>query len=106
MLSIRRATPDDLAALTEIYNEAGAHSAGTKMPRTNMKWFRQMPVLSPTIQEQRHIAVYVDSLQEKVEALTELQEETAKEIEEPTPSILDRAFERKLQRKQLHFKYT
>ena len=70
MLSIGQATPDDLAALTEIYKEAVGHSTGTKMPRTNMKWFRQKPVLSPAIQEQRHITAFVYSLQEKVDALT------------------------------------
>jgi len=50
----------------------------------------EIPV--PPVQEQRHIIAYLDGLQLKVGALTELQAETAAELDALLPSILDKAF--------------
>ena len=46
----------------------------------------------PPLTEQQRIAAYLDGLQSKVDALKELQFETAAELDALMPSILDRAF--------------
>ena len=53
-----------------------------------------IPVLP--LPEQRGIAAYLDSLEEKVDELKRLQDETEKEIEELILSILDKAFKGEL----------
>jgi type I restriction enzyme, S subunit len=45
-----------------------------------------------SIDEQRRIVAYLDVLQAKVDALKNLQDETAKELDALMPSILFRAF--------------
>jgi type I restriction enzyme S subunit len=54
----------------------------------------EIPV--PSLDEQRRIVAYLDSLQSKVDALKRLQDETAKELDALLPSILDTAFKGEL----------
>jgi type I restriction enzyme S subunit len=77
---------------TQVVKEAIANSVGTKMPRTNMRWFRQLLVPVPTLKEQRHIVAYLDNLQAKMDAVKRLQSETVTELDALLPSILDKAF--------------
>ena len=62
------------------------------MPRTNMRWFRQLLVPVPPLPEQRRIVTYLNNLQTKVGELNHLQCETAVELDALLPSILDKAF--------------
>lgn len=76
----------------QVVRGAVANSAGTKMPRTNMKWFREIKVPLPPLDVQREIVAHLDFLQSKASELRELQEETEKEMGGLVPSILNRAF--------------
>jgi type I restriction enzyme S subunit len=80
----------------EIVKETVANSAGTKMPRTNIKWFRQLLVSLPPLPEQRRIVAYLDDLQAKINKLKDLQNQTAAELDALLPSILDKAFKGEL----------
>ena len=71
---------------------ATENSSGTKMPRTNMRWFRNIKIPVPPLSKQRRIVAYLDSLEAKVDELKKRQAETEKELEELVPSILDKAF--------------
>ena len=75
----------------QVVNGANTNSIGTKMPRTNMKWFRKIPVPLPTMQEQRRIVAYLDCLREEVNELKNLQKETEREIAELIHSTLNEA---------------
>ncbi|MGB2841120.1 MAG: restriction endonuclease subunit S [Halobacteriota archaeon] len=75
---------------------ATENSSGTKMPRTNMRWFRNIEIPLPPISEQCRIVAYLDLLQAKVDELKRLQAETEKELEELVPSIFDKAFKGEL----------
>ncbi len=80
----------------QVVKETVANSAGTKMPRTNMKWFRQLLVPLPPLSEQRRIVAYLDALQAKVNTLRRLQAETSAELDALLPAVLDRAFKGEL----------
>lgn len=66
----------------------------TRRFETNKLLDFKLPV--PTIEEQRHIVAYLDHLQAKVDALKQLQAETAAELDALLPSVLDRAFKGEL----------
>lgn len=57
---------------------------------------RATPVAYPPLCEQRRIVAYLDNLQSKVDALKQLQAETAAELDALLPSILDKAFKGEL----------
>jgi type I restriction enzyme, S subunit len=50
----------------------------------------------PSLQEQRRIVAYLDGLQAQVDALKQLQAQTAIELDALLPAILDRAFKGEL----------
>ncbi|MDQ6630707.1 MAG: restriction endonuclease subunit S, partial [Verrucomicrobiota bacterium] len=60
-------------------------SIGTKMPRTNMKIFRNLKTPLPPLTEQRRIVAELDALQSEVDALKCLQAETAAELDALLP---------------------
>lgn len=64
------------------------HSQGN----LNLKLIRDFEVPLPSLAEQRRIVAYLDHLQAKVDALKQLQAETAAELDALLPSVLDRAF--------------
>lgn len=67
------------------------------LPIINQQKIGNLEIKYPKdMQIQRRIVAYLDSLQEKVDELKKLQDETEKEIEELIPSILDKAFEGEL----------
>lgn len=53
---------------------------------------KQITVPVPLVEEQHRIVAYLDHLQAKVDALKQLQAETAAELDALLPSVLDRAF--------------
>lgn len=57
---------------------------------------KQITVPVPSMSEQRRIVAYLDGLQAKVDALKNLQSETAVELDALLPSILDKAFKGEL----------
>jgi type I restriction enzyme S subunit len=69
---------------------------GTGQPNVNGEKLAQIKVPIPSLDEQRRIVAYLDSLQSKVDALKQLQEETQKELDALLPSILDKAFKGEL----------
>ena len=65
-------------------------------PVVSQKKINPVKIPVPPLDEQRRIVAYLDSLQSKVDALKQLQEETAKELDALLPSILDKAFKGEL----------
>ncbi|MBE2196862.1 MAG: restriction endonuclease subunit S [Anaerolinea sp.] len=61
-----------------------------------LKFIRQFPIPVPSLDEQRRIVAYLDSLQAQVDQLKRLQAESAAELDALLPSILDRAFKGEL----------
>lgn len=66
---------------------------GQGQPNLNTEMVKTMSVPLPSIPVQRHIVVYLDNLQAKVDSLKHLQTETAAELNAMLPSILDKAFQ-------------
>ncbi len=69
-----------------------ALSAGSTFPNLPGEKLKTLPIPLPSVPEQRRIVSYLDSLQAKVDALKQLQAETATELDAMLPSILDKAF--------------
>jgi type I restriction enzyme S subunit len=65
-------------------------------PTLNVAQLELTEIPVPSLDEQRRIVAYLDSLQSKVDALKRLQDETAKELDALLPSILDTAFKGEL----------
>lgn len=80
----------------QVVKGAVANSAGTKMPRTNMKWFREILVPLPTLEKQGEIVARLDFLQSRVNELKHLVDEAEKEVGLLVPSILNKAFKGEL----------
>ncbi len=65
---------------------------GFRLTELNVADMRRVPVPLPPLNEQRRIVAYIDSVQSKVDALKQLQAETAAELDALLPAVLDRAF--------------
>ncbi len=68
----------------------------TARPNISLNDLRKLPIPVPSVEEQHHIVVYLDDLQDKIDALKHLQTETAAELDALLPSILDKAFKGEL----------
>lgn len=68
------------------------NSSGTKMPRTNLKVFRNLQIPLPTLPEQRRIVAHLDALQAKLTLVQQHQTATQARLDALLPSILDKAF--------------
>ena len=73
-------------------NQSVEEATGAHYPAINDKNMRKLLINIPSIDIQRRIVAYLDSLQAKVDELKKLQKESEKEMEELVPSILDKAF--------------
>jgi len=73
-----------------------ALSAGSTFPNLPGEKLKTLPIPLPSVPEQRRIVSYLDSLRAKVDALKQLQTETAAEVDAMLPSILDKAFKGQL----------
>ena len=69
---------------------------GTGQPNLNGSKLRRLRVPVPPPDEQRRIVAELDTLQSEVDALKQLQAETAAELDALLPSIMDRAFKGEL----------
>lgn len=67
-------------------------SMGTKMPRTNMKTFREMMVPVPPLKIQQKVVSYLDEISQKIEKIKQLQKEKTESLKALKASILDQAF--------------
>jgi len=77
-------------------NDFLKESFGGAQPNISQKLLRETKMPLPPLSIQRRIVAYLNSLQEKLEALKKLHAETEKEIEELIPSILNKAFKGEL----------
>jgi type I restriction enzyme S subunit len=70
----------------------GTMNPNVGVPTLGLEVIRKAPLPLPTIDYQRRIIAYLDSLQAKVDALKALQAETAAELDALLPAVLDKAF--------------
>jgi type I restriction enzyme S subunit len=68
----------------------------TGQANVNATKLKALPIVLPSLEEQRRIVAYLDNLQAKMDALKRLQSETAAELNALLPSILDKAFKGEL----------
>ena len=69
---------------------------GTAQRNINQDDLKSLDVWISPLSEQRYIVTFLDSLQEKMDELKTLQDETENKIQELIPSILDKAFKGEL----------
>lgn len=67
-----------------------------QLPRLRSGLLQAVPIPLPSVDEQRSIVTYLDSLQAQVDQLKRLQAESAAELDALLPSILDQAFKGEL----------
>ena len=71
-------------------------SMGAKMPRTNMKTFRNLDIPLPPLQNQQKVVAYLDEISNKMEKIKQIQKEKMQSLKELKASILDKAFKGEL----------
>ncbi|MDR0882674.1 MAG: restriction endonuclease subunit S [Candidatus Adiutrix sp.] len=69
---------------------------GFRLTELNLCDLRKVPVPVPPLPEQRRIVAELDALQTEVDALKQLQAETAADLDALLPAVLDRAFKGEL----------
>ena len=69
---------------------------GSNYPAVSDKDVRSAEIPLPLLDDQRSIAAYLDSLQDQVDELRDLQNATQAELDALLPSVLDRAFKGEL----------
>lgn len=69
---------------------------GAKMPRTNMKTFRELGLTVPFLDIQQKVVAYRDAVSEKINTVKSAQKQKMQHLLELKSSILDRAFHGKL----------
>lgn len=67
-------------------------SMGAKMPRTNMKTFRELNLSIPPLPIQQKTVAYLDQISKKIEKIKQIQKEKMASLKALKASILDRAF--------------
>jgi len=68
------------------------NKTGTTSHHVNIKHLRQIRLSVPSMIEQRRIVEYLDAVQSKVDAMKQVQAETAAELDALLPAVLHRAF--------------
>jgi len=71
-------------------------AAGSTFPNLPGAKLKVLEIPVPPILEQRRVVAYLDSIQEKIRPLRDLQSQTSTELEALLPSILDKAFKGEL----------
>jgi len=71
-------------------------AAGSTFPNLPGAKLKVLEIPVPPILEQRRVVAYLDSIQEKITPLRDLQSQTSAELEALLPSILDKAFKGEL----------
>jgi len=67
-------------------------SKGSASPHLNIGALRKFPIVLPALNVQAQIVEELDSLSARINRVTQLQQETADELDAVLPAILDRAF--------------
>lgn len=80
-------------SIQNLINEIQKGATRQALTKAQIESF-EVPI--PPLREQLSIVAFLDSLQEKIEELEKLQDETENEIEELIPSILDKALKGEL----------
>ena len=73
-----------------------ALTGGSTFPNLPSGKLKQLEIPVPPLEEQYRIVAYLDSIQERVDELEKLQDRIEEEIEELTPSIINKAFKGEL----------
>lgn len=68
-----------------VAEKAWASTTGSAHPTVPLRAIRELPILVPSLSEQRRIAAELDALQAEVDALRRLQAETAAELDALLP---------------------
>ncbi|WP_066355324.1 restriction endonuclease subunit S [Aliarcobacter skirrowii] len=71
-------------------------SMGAKMPRTNMKTFRNLDIPLPPLKTQQKVVSYLDEISNKIEKIKQIQKEKMQSLKALKASILDKAFKGEL----------
>jgi type I restriction enzyme, S subunit len=69
---------------------------GAKMPRTNMKTFRNLEISFPPLPIQQKVVSYLDEISQKMEKIKQIQKEKMQSLKALKASILDQAFKGEL----------
>ncbi len=72
--------------------DMGSYIENPAYPSLKLSTIKNIPIPLPPLEEQKRIVAYLDKIQERVQALQKLQEETEKDIEKLKEAILYRAF--------------
>ena len=78
------------------YIETQASGTSPSMKKVSQPKLEKMPIPVPSLDEQRRIVAYLDSVQARLASLRELQSATGEELSALLPSVLDRAFKGEL----------
>ncbi|MFA5720903.1 MAG: restriction endonuclease subunit S [Aliarcobacter sp.] len=81
---------------SNIVNFLNNDSMGAKMPRTNMKTFRNLDISFPPLPTQQKVVSYLDEISNKMEKIKNLQKAKMQSLKELKASILDKAFKGEL----------
>lgn len=81
---------------SNIVNFLNNDSMGAKMPRTNMKTFRDLEISFPPIETQQKVVSYLDEISSKMEKIKQIQKEKMQSLKALKASILDQAFKGEL----------
>lgn len=82
--------------MRRLYKDLRAAAPQATLPIINQRRIGEFEIAIPPIGVQRRIVAYLDDLQTKVDALKQLQAETAAELDALLPSVLDKAFKGEL----------
>ena len=77
--------------LTKV-KEMDALGSGATFKEISRKKLASIQIPLPPLSEQKRIVAYLDTIQQKAQALQKLQEETEKEVEKVREAILHKAF--------------
>ncbi len=77
---------------SNIVNFLNNDSMGAKMPRTNMKTFRNLEISFPPYETQQKVVSYLDEISQKMEKIKQIQKEKMQSLKALKASILDQAF--------------
>ena len=81
---------------SNIVNFLNNDSMGAKMPRTNMKTFRNLEISFPPYETQQKVVSYLDEISQKMEKIKQIQKEKMQSLKALKASILDQAFKGEL----------
>ena len=82
--------------MRRLYKDLRVAAPQATLPIINQRRIGEFEIAIPPIDVQRRIVAYLDDLQTKVDALKQLQAETAAELDALLPSVLDKAFKGEL----------